>query len=286
MTFFVILIAVLFQWFSAWGEALQRFDIFEHYWKGLRRLMGSSPLWGGYGDLVIAILPLLIIVEIIEYLTLDWGFNLPELLFGLLALLYCLKVSNVRIDLKEFFAACKKEDWKAAAGAASQFSGSAVQANEKAVAKAVINSLLNKSLIWVFGVVFWFFLFGPEGALLYCFIENLVGYVAGEKKPLGPALKGKAAALKAIFDWVPQRLAAVSFALAGQFGPAFNSIVKLLPAGLKGSEEKYLDAGFDALEFESNLKANGAGKVVLDGVKMLERAVIIWLVVMAMITLW
>jgi len=284
MTFLVLLIAVLLQWYSNWARMLHNYDIWQYYWQGLQQVLGKMPLWRGYGNLVFALVPVLLFVSIIEFFLLSYYYDVLEFLFGLLVLLYCMQAYDIRFELNKLLEAQKQGDWHEAAAQASHFSHKAVSAEPKAVAEVISKQLFTIAETRVFGVFFWFFILGPVGAVLYYLTLRLCEF-APQKDDEAPykEMQQCAQQLQKVLDWIPLRLLAISYAMVGNFVSALPALRQLMPANLQQSFDEYLQVGLNALQFEMRAEEQSA-EITRDGIALIERSVILWLVIIGLIT--
>lgn len=284
MTFLVIIIAVLFQYYSGWGAILHRYDFFNYYWQGMRHIIGRAPLWAGYGNLVFNILPLAAIVAAVHILLANQLYSIPEVVFGLVILLYCLKADNLHRQYQQLFDAYDQKDWHTAAGLVSKHTGEAVDAEPQAIARAMLAHIASLAELRVFGVIFWFYLLGPTGGVIYYLTFKLCEFSEHEEKdaPYGE-LKQCAQQFRKVLDWLPQRLAALAFMLVGNFYKSWGHFKQMLFVGLDKSSEFYRHTALQALDYE-RLITQPDKKPIRRGIELIERAVILWLVIIAIIT--
>ena len=86
--------------------------------------------------------------------------------------------------------------------------------------RVVIEEGLVCSHRYVFGVIFWFTLLGPLGAVLYRFASSLSQKWGGREDREFATFGRFAERAFEIIDWLPLRLTAVSFAIVGDFEDA------------------------------------------------------------------
>ena len=124
----------------------------------------------------------------------------------------------------------------------SCWTGTPSALSEGDVVTAAIETLLRNGLTRLFGVLFWFVLLGPFGAVLF-FLSHLArGRWEGESDLLTPTGQVVQA-----LDWLPARALAISFAVVGNFEAAMRSWKEQAFQWLNPNEGVVLAAGAGAL---------------------------------------
>jgi adenosylcobinamide-phosphate synthase len=164
----------------------------------------------------------------------------------------------------------------------------------------------------VFGVLAWFsvlaaFGLGPMGAVLYRLAEFVARYwshqTEAHHQPVSDALLGNARTAWALLDWLPARVSALGFAVVGNFEEAIDGWRRYAEQSDVQNDGLLLAATAGALNI--NLNAQGVGNQV-PSVGMTERrsqrpapalahlaivvglvwrAVVMWIVLLALLTL-
>lgn len=93
--------------------------------------------------------------------------------------------------------------------------------DEAAVSRATIESMLENGSDAVFAPLFWFVLLGPAGAVLYR-LANTLDAMWGYRTPRLQAFGFCSAKLDDVFNYIPARLTALSYALLGQTRTAWR----------------------------------------------------------------
>lgn len=125
------------------------------------------------------------------------------------------------------------------------------------------NDLFIKSYQKIFAPLLWYFVLGPVGLALYIVVATLRAQLPAHhyfNVTLG------------VLDWVPIRLLGLTFALAGNFGAVFKVWMKELFQSVTDNQNQVGLFGESALSPDS------------DALSLVHRALFIWLVIMALIT--
>lgn len=186
---------------------------YDWYGQWLRWLDGRFPqegLWRGPHGIALALLPPLLAVGLFQ-LALDAPLlGLGGLLFGIAVLFYCWGPRDLDLDIEAIVAA---PDLPARRAAAARLwpEGATASLDAPSLVAAVF---ANAQRRW-FGVLFWFLLLGPLGALLYRLVA-LSAEGNGATTLPSPTLRG-ARWLMSLLDWPVAQLMTLSLALVGNF---------------------------------------------------------------------
>lgn len=144
------------------------------------------------------------------------------------------------------------------------------------------NELLRESLHELFSPLFWFLMATPVAAAGYYLLRLAARNGSEETRVLAQSWLQLA-------DWIPTRLLALSFALGGNFTATWEVIRERL---LKPDAEGHAlidEAAAAAEPAELDLKAEPAVALAdaIDGLQsLMQRALIVWMVMLALHTLW
>lgn len=130
----------------------------------------------------------------------------------------------------------------------------------------------------LFAVIFWFAVLGPVAALVYRLVERSTHIHASY-----PALGKAASQVLAILDWLPVRLFAIIFALAGNFVNTCQFWLDYLLRDLSLNRELIEKSGRIALGLEENVELSAEN--YLQALKLIDRSLIIFLSIVFAVTL-
>lgn len=219
---FLILIAVLAieeYWSSAGPNRL--IGWVERYgdWLG-RRFNGGQPYQGLFAWGMGALLPALG-VGIVGGL-LAWAAAPLAWLWAGIAVYFCLgfkashnRASRISLALRAGDLEAAKEELK------TMRPGSVEALAENDIAKLALEEMLRSGLARLLGVIFWFVLLGPFGAVLFRLTHMLHDYWHAHI-PERDEFMGYVDRLRQLLDWLPVRAGAFSFAIAGNFQGAME----------------------------------------------------------------
>ena len=263
----------------------RRYGWFGQWLQWLDAHAGEGSFWRGRYGIVLALVPPLLLVVLIQ-----WGLHAPWL--GLLGFLYYVAVlvyawgpRDLDVDVEAVIDS-HEEAGRRDAIARLWPSDETPRDDGPALVEAVFSSALRR---W-FGVLFWFAVLGPFGAILF----RLVGFACeGEyAQRLPPATAAGARGLRAVLEWPVAQLMTWSMALVGNF-----DVVLQAWRGAGGAELQ-LDTGFLAAAARASVKselAEEAADYVADGLvprlrdmpelrdamSLVWRVLLLWLAVMA-----
>jgi AmpE protein len=294
---FVALIAVLIALVldhvaQGFGLSVRRFDWYQAWMRWLDAHFPEDGFWRGRAGIVLALLPPLLLVALFQFAVADTLFGLPATLFSIVVLFYAWGPRDLDLDVEAVVEARDPAQRLQAASGLSR-PGEPVSLDGPSLVGAVFGSAKRR---W-FGVLFWFVLLGPVGALLY----RLTAITAenDEAHTLPPDMVVGARILLAILDWPVAQLMTLSMALVGNFdsvigawkdagGASFALDADFLGAAARASVKSELaDEAADDTEsgiaMPNALLATAPGLPELrDALSLAWRILLVWLVVLAL----
>ena len=183
------------------------------HWRGdalFRRWAAQLADTSGSGRVLLALLLPVVLCALLVWLLghLLLG-DLLQMLFSLAVLLYCFGPREFETDLEAILQAPDGASREAAAKALAD-DGDTIAWNAPALGVAVAYAALRRR----FGVLLWFFLLGPTGALLYRLAQTLG---RDESLRLDPASRTAARYAANALDWPPAQLLTFTLAIVGHW---------------------------------------------------------------------
>lgn len=288
MTLLVMIFALVMQRYLNLGHEISRSRWIIGYLNWMQGIFKRTAAWGNIFGTIILILPIVIIVAVLQWLLTGWLLMIVRFFLDLAILWFCLDAYPIKQRLAEYFSALVNHD----ATALHQHSEKFLSGNNKAknghnltgLARAVTCEIFLRVEERIFGILFWFVILGPAGAVIYFLISIIRSLASTQNSPyvelLEPSNK-----IFAVIDWIPARLLGLSFALVGHFISGFNYWRKNVFTKPKADSDFVVQAGFASLNMEhidvihADVEENHAA------VGLAERSIFLWVVVVAIFTL-
>ncbi|HET6631707.1 MAG TPA: hypothetical protein VFG73_03255 [Rhodanobacteraceae bacterium] len=250
----------------------------------LRQLQGSS----GLAWLLLAVLVPTMVVSLVSVALYGVAFGLLSLLFAIAVLGFCLRDVGPEVDA--VLAAGTRET---RAEAAAALYVDAETPEDPLDPDTLVEAVMVAALRRRFGVLFWFFLLGPGGAVLYHLgvraTADATAHDVHEARHMGTRLA-------AVLDWIPAHLMALSIALASNFDAVVHAWRAWHGAAQRVAWE--FGAGFLGAVARAGVRADieDEGEVLVDGSNaacnqladarhLLTRVLVLWLCAAAIIVL-
>lgn len=278
MSLLILLLSLLLERLLGSLAELRRFGWLD--WLR-RRVLAQGWGDGTLGVVAVVVLPLLglfVLAALLHALGSFFSFVL-----ALLVLLYSLGPGDLEAEIDAFAEARARGDEEAALLHAAALLGADEIKDSATLTRSMLGAMLAAAHERFFGVVFWFVLLGPLGALLY----RVVGRLQLEKNEEGAGFALAARRLHQILSWVPARLAALTYALSGSFVDGMQHWHEQPDGWWQDSRSVLIASGLGALRYqppgEDDLPLDMAleNSHVHDAMALIRRAALIWLAVIA-----
>ncbi|MET0809349.1 MAG: hypothetical protein ABWX93_11405 [Pseudoxanthomonas sp.] len=282
----VVIALVLGHIAPALVTSARRYAWYEQWLQWLGANAGEGGSWRGPYGIALALMPPLLLVALLQWLLHGPLLGLPGLLFGIAALVYAWGPRDLDVDVESIIDA---PDPSARREAVARLwpEGEKVAADGPALVEAVFRNALHR---W-FGVLFWFLLLGPFGALLY----RLAAFSAtgAYTRTLPARTLAGARALYAALDWPVAQLMTLSMALVGNFDAVFTAWRQahgnrwqldntFLGAAARASVRSELAEEAEEYAEEGMVQAMRELPELRDAMSLVWRILLLWLAVLAL----
>lgn len=158
--------------------------------------------------------------------------------------------------------------------------------NQSPLANGNAKDLFLHSYQYLFAVIFWFMLLGPVGLALYIATLKLHTVMASDKDSQSQNCLKFTNKILGVLDWVPLRLLGLSFAMVGHFGAVFKLWLNELLHGIKETQQQAVEWGLAALKSTPGQGTTTTAKNNnTEVITLIDRSLLIWLVVLALLTI-
>lgn len=268
---------------------LRSFVWFEQFVDRIQRSQ-QGWLWSGYLGVIAAFFLPLFAVVIVHYL-LAKIFAVFGFAFAAAVLLFCLGPRDLDTDVHLFLNAWEQGDEGKAQTYARQIHAvTAKPFNAGYLGRSVVEGILVAAHERWFGVIFWFVVLGPLGALWYRLACVLRDKCARQNEQ--SAFEDAAVMMHHILAWIPARLTVLGYALAGSFAEALdawrNETYGWKSNWLVNNYHLLIHGGLGALQLEQELAADETrvdARHVRAALGLVLRTLILAIVLIAVVTL-
>lgn len=283
MSFLALLVSLLLDLALRHLEHLRGPRWFHAYFESLGFLTQAADFWrAGFGVLVIVLVPTVVTLFIGHLLDHIWGGL--GFAFAVLILLLTLGPQDLHAQADAYIAAVRAGNTGRAEELARALLRAKPPAEPAACSEAMTHAVFSEANERLFGILFWFALLGPAGAVLYRSTDFLRRLPSAE--PRSTEFIQAVGRLHGVLAWIPAHLAALGYGLAGSFEDAVSE----LKTFYANSTMRFYQLNEDLLACAGlgALRASGrdAGTERLRAALVLvRRTLIIWMVVYALLTL-
>jgi AmpE protein len=297
----VVVALVLGHLAQSLAQSVRQYGWFRDWVRWLGTRFPEGGLWRGRWGIAVALVPPLLAVALFQLALREAFFGLVALAFAVIVLFYTWGPRDLDLDVDAVADAPDAVSRRAAAARLWPEGGMPLVLDGGSLIEAVFRNAQHR---W-FGVLFWFLLLGPVGALLYRLTAVAAEGEAATALP--PDTREGARTLMAWLDWPVAQLMTLSVALVGNFdtvlgawreagGASFDPRRPFLGAVARASvrcelaEEAsdYADAG--------GVEAGDAGLIppppapmfsgeipeLRDAMSLVWRSLLVWLAVLAL----
>ena len=227
MTFLVIFGCLVAERFLLRYQSLRKARWFERWLDIHQSLPVSRLLREGRAGLILLLFPPLLAVGLLQSFFDELLLGIPGLLFAALVLLYSLGPEDLDSRVAAWTESGGLESEAGSRDLASALLERPTDAEGAELEQELTDGVLSYALVSYSSVLFWFLLLGPLGALGYRLTRQAKGLAEKHgRHGLGEPIR----ALLFLLDWLPARMLAGLYALAGSFEPAIQGWRGCIPA--------------------------------------------------------
>ncbi|MDZ7663669.1 regulatory signaling modulator protein AmpE [Thiohalophilus sp.] len=284
MNLISILLALAVEFFYKPVSDLRRYDWFDRYHETLYQKLEGQPLRDGPVGVILLIglvaLAVWIVLAALGALT-----GLLAFLFGLVVLIFTLGPRDLEEDVQPVLDALERDDPEAAALGARQLGDEAeITAESPAeLVQQVRDRILVEANTRMFGVLFWFLILGPIGAVLF-----RLSCQVRQQAPVTDEYRNAARDLYRILAWIPARLTVVCYALAGNFVDTLSRWQSPKDLWEQDSDTFLIVSGNGAIQGEYTESDDEAAINIAPAqhaLALVKRSLVVWVALLALLTL-
>jgi membrane protein required for beta-lactamase induction len=228
-------------------KALRRLDWYHRLVGMIEQKLGSVEVFKGpAGVAAMLALPLLVFWLLLSVIG-GWHAILAFLI-TVVILFYCLGPDDLDDQVGALIAAIRGGNDAEASHLAQALGRSAQPIPAETRGHTVVESILTEFQERVFGVLLWFLILGPIGAVLFRFSAELRRYAIQASS----GLRDWAGRVYNVLAWLPSRMVALGYALAGNLTGAFERWRVLDTLTLEENETALRHSGTGALQLGSD----------------------------------
>ena len=276
MKLIVILICLAVLRYVHLGRTPNRYNWFQGYAVAIQKYL--TAIKQPWLVTFVILLPLLIVALFLQLGLAHGIFYILEFVFSLFVLWYCLWP----VSLQEHLDSSLEKNKPANDHSSSEINDEDAVNAEGEDLRALTEAMFCHANGRTFAVIFWYVVLGPFGALLYRMVAQLTKLSSRPNASLN-AIARVANTLEDVLDWIPARLVGLGYALAGNFVKGFHQWIHYVGGGLSSNQDLLIVSGLGAMDINSDASADA--EEAYQVLRLIDRSLIVWLVVIAIFTL-
>lgn len=286
MLLITVLLALLIERHLGSAESMRRFEWWDRYLDAAQARLEKLERLKGLPSVILSYLLPVVAVAVVQQQFIDSWLPLA-FLFALFVLIYSLGPRDLEAEVEAILDARERRDEESAELHLRALLGERYAPGSPGTNRTLMETILVESNERLLGVIFWFILLGPAGALLYRISCRAKRQHLGREDDFAQAT----VAFHEGLAWLPARLAALGFALGGSFVDAMNLWRHEAHRCSDGSCGVLIASGMGAMQLDAVVleEAGAAEKLDNDAVRetlsLVRRGVYVWLAFLALLTL-
>lgn len=293
MTLIAILLALGLNHFAQ-GLADIRYTDWLRVWTDwLGQRLGDLDILNGVLGVVLVLAPLVLVVALLQAGLEDRVYGLAGFAFAVLALVWAWGPRDLDSDVDAYLQAARSGESNSQRRAAVRLVPGELPPDAEDEANTVLAWVYLGALERWFGVLFWFVVLGPTGAVLYRLSHVLAHYAPVDERP--PGFTDAARRLRRLLDWPVCLLMALGLAIVGHFDAVIHAwreyyrreergFFALDPGYLLAAARATLDAPPAGWDEEETAHETACQRIRLS-MNLIWRVLFVWLTVLALFTI-
>lgn len=292
MTLIAILTALGLGHFAPGLGDIRRTGWVRNWTAAVARHSGRLPGFEGAAGVVAVLMPPLAAVALLQVLLAGLYSGLVVFVFSVLVLVWAWGPRDLDDDVQAYLAARESGDTADQRRAAQRIVPGELPAESEAEAETVVAWIFLGALERWFGVVFWFLVLGPLGAVLYRLTQVLARNMPDSE--VGESFVEAARRLRRLLDWPVCLLMATGLAIVGHFDAVIHAwrayyrreqcgFFALDPGYLLAAARATLQAPPTGWRDEAPAQSGVAGEIRAS-MNLVWRVLFVWLSVVALLT--
>ncbi|MDH5544208.1 MAG: regulatory signaling modulator protein AmpE [Gammaproteobacteria bacterium] len=283
MTLLAIIAALFGERFIGSVQEFRQFQWLADAGEWIRRQSSGLDSWIG------AILILLLAGTIVElaYLWLSKGFIILGFVAATAVLLFCIGPRSFYDQIKSFCDAYSNGNEDSAYWYLSNLKDSALtDEDERYLAKAALEAAFVAVNNRLLGVIFWFVILGPFGAVIYRISGDF--HRLEEEGDQRSQLYAAFDRIHYLLNWPSSRLVSISYAAMGSFVEGMSHLKRSASPTSNWpdpNEQLLVSSGLGALDLKQEQATEIGCDQIFSGLALLRRSVAFWVGVIALLTL-
>ena len=270
------------KWFIHYFDKLKTFSFFDN---------GSRPL-----QMLLVCVPIVTLVGLVYWFLGGFLFGLIGFVIAVLVVQFAFGARDLTDELGEyllFWRANNKDHYRQTAK--KYFALGSWGVSDEAMHKAVFGEVLQRSCYYLFTPLFWFWVFGPIGAVAcgLCSLISRQRHQDGQDsgKPRATELALFAQDLQETIAWLPARMMVLSFSVTGHFSNVIKPALETFTSVESATYDVLNDCAADALSLsplveDKDQMREQADTQMIGLQSLLNRTLGLWLVAIAMFTIF
>ena len=277
MSLVISLLALLVERLAGFLHPIRDHHWFEHYSQKITVMVRKN----AYLGVLVSVIPVLVVVFFVHEFLAKISFGWASWIFDLIILVYCLGNTHLRPQARECYEQVELGNMESARALLLEHFD--VEEAGEITPYILMKAFYRASLQRVFSILFWFIVLGPVGAVLYRAIQKLSVY---SSEDIMTKVQSLANRITFVLDWIPARLVALSFCLAGHFMDVFTEWRDTFKTSKSDTYQVLYNCGHIAIRADQHPEPAVVLAQFDEAYHLVCRSLFIWLVVLALIILF